>query len=497
MKIILSVLAILVCVTVNAVSKDILAEAKRSISVIHYKSGNSEVTLQFTFQWNKAKDFAALALQKSPRYRVKTISLNGTRAPQPHAVMTYKVIRGIPASLLKKGRNELKVSWIQKRKKLPEKLNAYDIDIRLLGMDASELAFQTGPILGYAGEDFFTLTCRVNMPAEVVLRVNRKQYVSKPALLHSFKIKHLSPNTKYEYSLMAKLLSNTVSTGPHSLRTLTGGSKFKFAILGDSRTGPKDWAKVASAVSRAKPEFTVFVGDMVANGKNDFIWDEEFFQPAKEYFASIPFYAVIGNHEHNVPLFTKIFSTPGGGKNWSQRIGSVLMIGIDGSMDWKDGSKLYKWLEDLLAKSNAKFIFLVTHYPAWSSGNHGRLNKDGKPREIQSRMAREFLMPLMKKYKATAMFAGHDHIYERSEPPSEVSVIVTGGAGANRYGKAKNAEKQNPYSKAFASKLHYCLLEIDGNTCTMKVFTPDGTLLDQRNWNSKMKAISSTTSAVP
>ena len=35
----------------------------------------------------------------------------------------------------------------------------------------------------------------------------------------------------------------------------------------------------------------------------------------------------------------------------------------------------------------------------------------------------------MKKYVHTAFIAGHDHDYERSEPPDGVTVIVSGGAG--------------------------------------------------------------------
>ena len=36
----------------------------------------------------------------------------------------------------------------------------------------------------------------------------------------------------------------------------------------------------------------------------------------------------------------------------------------------------------------------------------------------------------MKKYHATAFISGHDHDYERSEPPGGVTVIVSGGARA-------------------------------------------------------------------
>ncbi len=92
---------------------------------------------------------------------------------------------------------------------------------------------------------------------------------------------------------------------------------------------------------------------------------------------------------------------------------------------------------------------------------------------------------MLKEYQATAMFAGHDHIYERSEPTNGVSMIVCGGAGAPLRGKAGNASKQNPYSKVFASKHHYCLLTVSGDVCTMKVYTPEGTVIDTRSWPAR------------
>jgi len=326
------------------------------------------------------------------------------------------------------------------------------------------------------------------MPAEVVLEVNNRQYISKPALLHSFKIEDLTANTQYEYSLKTRFSSEddfSASVGPYSMRTLTGGDHFTFAILGDSRTYYKDWEQVATAVTAKKPEFSIFVGDMVSRGKRDYEWDEHYFGFAEDFFATIPYYAVIGNHEQNCPLFTRIFSTPGG-KNWSQEIGTVLIIGIDGAMDWSDGSDLANWLEDILANSNAKFIFLANHYPAWTSGGHGKL-KDGHPRERGVRFSQEVIMPLLEKYNATAMFAGHDHFYERSEPGNGVSMIITGGAGAPLYGKSSTAKKQNPYSMVFESKHHYCLLTVNGDSCTMKVITPDNKVIDTRTWSSRKK----------
>jgi hypothetical protein len=156
-------------------------------------------------------------------------------------------------------------------------------------------------------------------------------------------------------------------------------------------------------------------------------------------------------------------------------------------MNWEKGGALAQWLDGVLARSEAKFIFLASHWPAWTSGGHGRLNKDGRPRERPIRLAQDVIMPLLHTFNATAMFAGHDHFYERSEPDNGVTVIVTGGAGAPLRNRAGNAERQNPHSEVFKKAYHYCLLTIDEEEeeCTMEVLTPEGTKIDSRSWAAR------------
>lgn len=507
--VILTMVASFAFATDKARSGNLLANAGRTVAyrdnnaapifqkVVNFdKSGKNVVTFRTIFQVENPEKFVALELEK-PNH-IKDFTLNGKPIPKPLKGMTYKTIPGIPASLLKKGSNELRAILTvdvkaQKEKKtsktsfVPKQINSEDINIQLFGLTPSALTFQTGPILGYAGEKMFTVTCRVNIPAEVVLEVNGKEYISKPALLHSFKVEGLKADTQYQYSLKTRLSSKDdfqTSIGPFSVRTLKSGDKFSFVIVGDSRSYPENWAEVAAAITAEKPAFTVFVGDMVTYGLNDYEWDEQHFSPAKEFFSSIPYYGVIGNHERDCPLFTNIFQTPGGGKNWSQEIGSTLLIGIDGTMDWEIDGVQTKWLENILANSKAKFIFLASHYPPWTSGGHGRL-KDGRPRERTIKLGQDVLMPLLKKYNATAMFAGHDHFYERSEPDGGVTMIIAGGGGVGTSHKVKDPEKQNPYSKVFESKHHYTLITIDGDVCTMKAITPEGVVIDTRTWESR------------
>ncbi|MCK4563571.1 MAG: metallophosphoesterase [Verrucomicrobia bacterium] len=477
-------------------------ESPRKDVLVFKKAGkySGEMRIQFTVE--DPAQFTALALRKSSS--IRPVSLNGKPIPLPLEGMSYKTIPGIPASLLAPGTNELLLAWTQTVKSStpkveegappakpvmrPAKLSVAKVDVQLLGQTPSALAFQTGPILGHAGETFFTVSCRTTLPAEVVLNCNGQTYISAPALIHTFKIEGLKPATAYSYSLQARLAPNgkfIASTPGYSTRTLPRREPFVFAALGDSRTRPKEWAKVGDAVAKAKPAFSVFVGDMVTAGRSDYQWDEQYFGPAKNYFATLPYYPIIGNHEQNAPLFLEIFQTPGGETTWSQTVGPVLLIGIDGSKDFSKGGAKTKWMEDLLAKSKAKYIFLFSHYPAWTSGGHGGLTEQGFPRERPIHEAQTILMPLLKKYNAAAMIAGHDHFYERSEPTNGVTMIISGGAGAPLRSKAKTAEQQNPHSKVFASQLHYCLFSVTAETCTMKVLTPEGEIIDTRQWPAR------------
>lgn len=90
----------------------------------------------------------------------------------------------------------------------------------------------------------------------------------------------------------------------------------------------------------------------------------------------------------------------------------------------------------------------------------------------------------MKKFAATAFIVGHDHDYERSEPPDGVAVLASGGAGAPLYPKVP-IPWLNPHSKVFECEHHFCLFTIEDNNCSMQALTPNGKELDSRTWSGR------------
>jgi hypothetical protein len=449
---------------------------------------------RITFNTDDFSEYVSLSLNQPQE--VSEVHINGKPVSFPLEGMSYKTVPGIPATLLKKGENVLIAKTIvtkkrQKRwKRKPGKAEMFSVPkdaFSLVGLSESDLSLQTGPVLGYASPNKITVACRVNMPAEVQLVFGNQKLVSDEGLMHTFNVEGLDPATEYSYSLKGRVAKNsewTTLSASHNARTYPLNGKFEFVAMGDSRSYPETWAKVAASAAARKPMFCAFSGDMVNRGTEDYLWDYELFSPAKEFFATIPFYAVIGNHEDGAPLFNRILPTPNNTRTYDQQIGSVHLIAIDGEEDWAKESKNVQWLESVLAKTDAKFIFLFSHFPAWTSSRHGGI-ENGLPKERPVREAQTVVVPLMAKYNAAAMVAGHDHCYERSETPDGVTVIVSGGAGAGLREKSEDHEKQNPHSKVFVSEHHYCYFSVDGDNCTMTAYTPDGKVLDTRTWAAR------------
>ena len=437
-------------------------------------------------------DVASLVLSHSREPWDKfDFALNGNAIGRPIEGMTYRRTPGIDAAFLAEGANAL-VGTIGVMNQ-DEDARVFEVGLSLTAMRAEHLAFQTGPILGAYNDGYFTVTCRTNIPAEVTLRVAGGAWEtvsSSPlGLLHRFRAPHRAgQRLRYRMEASRDGVERKTPWYDVDLWTPQADRDLRLLVMGDSRTVIEPWRKVAASALAADPDLVVFLGDMVTAGLNDWEWDEQFIGPSADLFREVPMYPVIGNHENAAPLYNELFHSPtpdGRGLNWSQTIGDVLLIGIVGHVSFAPDTDNYQWLERTLAESDAKFIFFFSHYPAWSSARNAHLDENGVPYDKITHQAQTIILPLLAEYGATAYMAGHDHFYERAEPPCGVTVVITGGAGAPLYDRPEDFEVNNPHSAMFAKELHYCLLEVNGDTCTMQVVTPEGEVIDTRTWQAR------------
>ncbi|UCC71005.1 MAG: metallophosphoesterase [Gemmatimonadota bacterium] len=429
--------------------------------------------------------------------RAMRFVLNDRELAPPLEDMLYRAVPGIDPRWLTTGENSLVVE-MEVRNGSQESDMVFAPEISLTALRSSDLSFQTGPLLGAFDEESFTVTCRTNMPAtvsvyrtEAARRLDGLEGMERVAgtglgLLHRVRVPRQDSGEAGAYAVVAERdgywAGRTIE--PPSLQ----GGGLRFVVVGDTRTNVADWQAVAEAVAESRPDLVVHVGDMVTNGRRDWEWDTEFWEPGRALLENVPVYAVIGNHERNAPFYDEIFFTPsedGRARNWLQELGSVLLIGIDGEQDWSNESDNAHWLEETLSQSKARFVFLFTHYPGFSSSGHGRLDEEGHPVERPARDAREIIIPILSKRGATAFVAGHDHVYERSELPDGLTAITCGGGGAGLYRRTEDADLQNPYSQVFFDLHHFCLFEASSDRVTLQAVTPAGELLDAREWRAR------------
>jgi hypothetical protein len=386
--------------------------------------------------------------------------------------MTYERLHGIPPALLKPGRNVL-----------AQTLTAAEAagglgGGKLIAFPAPQAAVHWGPIVTRAAGQAAAIVCRTGAHVPAVLRLDGREIPSPAGTLHRWPVDGLKPGATYAYAVTPGAGAAAAGT----IRMPAAGDAATIVLAGDPQSGAP-WNKIARAVAKAAPDLCVLLGDLVVDGLADESWGRSFFQPAAALLANTPCRVVMGNHDRRSPVIDGFLLD--GGLNWSQEIGNALVVGIDGGKDWSAGGENARWLEQVLATRKARFAFVASHYPAWSSRNHGKLAGDGLPLERGSRVARTQIVPILEKHRVTAFFTGHDHGYERSELPSGLSAIVTGGAGAGSYGKHPDAAGQNPHTAAFATKHHFCLLRVDAAAVTLTAVTPEGETIDTRTWSAK------------
>jgi len=346
------------------------------------------------------------------------------------------------------------------------------------GLTQAHAAIRAGPVITDIGTHHAHLSVRTNVPVPVTLRIAGRTLISNVACFHSWHVTELSPGAAYRYTLS---VGTSLTERCGELRTLPEDGELKLIVCADAGPLPKTWERNAARIRDERPAVFVFVGDLVGSGRSDAAWDDDFFSPAHDLLANVPCLSVPGNHDEDSPLYALLLRPPGTTRHWSRRIGAAQLIGLDGADDWSPGSDAHRWLNESLTACDAPFVFVFNHYGAWTSGPHLRTGPDGEPVEPACRAARHFILPVLRQHGVTAVFSGHDHIYERSHPPGVPVCVVTGGAGAYLYDPEKNPG-QNPYSVVRRACHHHCVLRVSATRCTLDVRDLEGHSIDQASW---------------
>jgi hypothetical protein len=134
------------------------------------------------------------------------------------------------------------------------------------------------------------------------------------------------------------------------------------------------------------------------------------------------------------------------------------------------------WLErELIAARQdraVRHVFCVMHHPPFSVSLHGG-NRD----------LRERWTPLFEKYQVSAVFSGHDHVYERAEH-NGLHYFVSGGGGAPLYPRRPNPSPVDLEAvKKFERVFHFLRVSVTGDRVEVTGVRTDGTVIETTTWS--------------
>jgi 3',5'-cyclic AMP phosphodiesterase CpdA len=124
------------------------------------------------------------------------------------------------------------------------------------------------------------------------------------------------------------------------------------------------------------------------------------------------------------------------------------------------------WLENSLRMSRATWKVACMHHPLYSSGK-----KHGSETRL-----RASLEPLFKRYHVQVVFAGHDHVYERTKPQRGIQYFITGAGGKMRRG---DIDMKSPLrAVSYDQDNSFMLIEVDESEINFKSISEKGDVVD-------------------
>ncbi len=241
----------------------------------------------------------------------------------------------------------------------------------------------------------------------------------------------------------------------------------RFAAIGDMGTGEQPQYETAQRMVNARQafpfDFVIMLGDNIYGGSKPADFDRKFAVPYKPLIdAGVKFYASLGNHDNTNERFYKPFNM-NGESYYTYKKGNVRFFVLNSNyMDPKQAAWLETQLRDA-GKGDWKICYF--HHPLYSSAKfHG-----------PSLDLRQLLEPLFIKYGVDAVFAGHDHVYERVNPQHGIYYFTEGASGELRSG---NLARSAITDKGFDTDRSFMLIEIAGDEMHFQTISRTGITVD-------------------
>jgi hypothetical protein len=268
----------------------------------------------------------------------------------------------------------------------------------------------------------------------------------------------------------------------YSVKNQDGDYKLKIAVWADSQGGWTRFKDILSEVSNLSPDFTVGVGDLVADGGYHWQYAQllQWLHP-----LNIPHYLFPGNHDYDgayndwIPINFKKYLKQNDEENylfWKE--GPCAFIGLDPNENFPvgiiEGSKQYEWFTSIINSpewEDAKWKVVFIHHPPFSQGWTGYQGE----KSIKS-----LLKPYWESGLIDVVVSGHTHDYERLILPTtndhQTAFLILGGAGGGL--EPENGEENYPQMDVLIRKHHFGWFEIEEGLLEFKAIDIEGNIID-------------------
>lgn len=261
------------------------------------------------------------------------------------------------------------------------------------------------------------------------------------------------------------------------------GAVLRFVVYGDVRGGHDVHGRLVASMLDEAPALVLSTGDLVLRGTDEGDW-QRFFEVTAPLLARVPYYPVAGNHDLGQAgderrRMNEIFllwpgpaDRPAWGHWYAFDVAGVHFVMLD-SNAYEHAEQL-AWLERDLEAARARgvrAIFAAVHDGPYSRGAHQG-----------NAYAAERYVPVLARHGVTALFSGHEHLYQRGRAGG-LHYMVSGGGGAPLY-SVRCGVSGRPRCDApdgmqhVASEHHYILVTVyraHVEACPRRV---DGTALE-------------------
>jgi 3',5'-cyclic AMP phosphodiesterase CpdA len=262
-------------------------------------------------------------------------------------------------------------------------------------------------------------------------------------------------------------LAAVVATAPGTARpSARADDPVRFAVIGDNGSGKRAQYEVGAQLAAARDsfpfEFVIMLGDNLygSQAPSDFV--DKFERPyAPLLQANVPFYATLGNHDQptnrNYPAFNM-----GGARYYTFVKGAVRFVAFDTNL--MDAAQL-AWIDATLGAAREPWKIAVFHHPLYSDGD-----RHGSNLELRAK-----LEPLLVRHGVSVVFAGHEHIYQRTVPQQGITHFIEGSSGQLRKGGVTPTAMS---AAAYADDQTFMLVEIAADRLTFQTVSRNGRIVD-------------------